>query len=276
MSRSKTLIMPSMMYGTAWKKENTKNLVIAAVSSGFNGIDTACQPKHYREDLVGEALSQLYSTTRTRESLFLQTKFTPISGQDPNNIPYDPKSPVPDQVKQSIEKSLRNLRTDYIDSMLLHSPLNTHDKTMDAWKILEQYHNHGTLKQLGISNIYDIDQLKRIYSDSTIKPSVIQNRFYQDTSYDKEIRSFCKQQNIKYQSFWTLTANLHLIRDVRTLAVSKTLGATPQQVFFRCVMDLGIVPLSGTTDKEHMMQDLCVEKMDHVLDSLPHIKHVVE
>lgn len=47
------------MYGTAWKKERTSDLVVQAVRAGFRGIDTACQPKHYREDLVGEALLRL-------------------------------------------------------------------------------------------------------------------------------------------------------------------------------------------------------------------------
>ena len=40
--------MPRLIYGTAWKKEATTELVIRAVLNGFRGIDTACQPKHYR------------------------------------------------------------------------------------------------------------------------------------------------------------------------------------------------------------------------------------
>ena len=49
--------IPAFLYGTAWKKEKTTNLVLQALKAGFAGIDTAAQPKHYREDLVGEALS---------------------------------------------------------------------------------------------------------------------------------------------------------------------------------------------------------------------------
>ena len=48
------LSMPWIMYGTAWKKERTAALVELAVEAGFRGIDTACQPRHYREDGVGE------------------------------------------------------------------------------------------------------------------------------------------------------------------------------------------------------------------------------
>jgi hypothetical protein len=49
--------MPKMLYGTAWKKDHTVDLVVQAVLAGFRGIDTACQPKHYREDLVGKVES---------------------------------------------------------------------------------------------------------------------------------------------------------------------------------------------------------------------------
>lgn len=54
------------MYGTAWKKENTTTLVYQAIKSGFRSIDTAAQPKHYREKLVGDALRMAYSERLVR------------------------------------------------------------------------------------------------------------------------------------------------------------------------------------------------------------------
>ena len=61
-----TGVSPSCADGTAWKKERTVELVITAVRSGFRAIDTACQPKHYREDLVGEALTRLAEEVSAR------------------------------------------------------------------------------------------------------------------------------------------------------------------------------------------------------------------
>ena len=82
---------PQLLYGTAWKKQDTEKLVKLAIKTGFRGIDTACQPKHYFEPGVGAALAALYAEgIVTRSDIFLQTKFTPIGGQDPNNVPYDP------------------------------------------------------------------------------------------------------------------------------------------------------------------------------------------
>lgn len=81
--------MPRMIYGTAWKGERTADLVETAGQTGFRAIDTAGQPKHYNEALVGVALNRLNDRGHGRESLFLQTKFAPLSGQDSGQVPYD-------------------------------------------------------------------------------------------------------------------------------------------------------------------------------------------
>ena len=66
----------------------------------------ACQPKHYQENLVGQALHRLLSSNKyKREDIWIQTKFTSLDGQDPNRIPYDRRKNAPDQVRESIEIS---------------------------------------------------------------------------------------------------------------------------------------------------------------------------
>jgi len=208
--------MPRMIYGTAWKKDRTKDLVIKAVNAGFRGIDTACQPRHYREDLVGDAIQHLISLkTIGRTDIFLQTKYTPVGGQDPNSIPYNPRDPLETQVKTSVEKSLSNLKTDFIDSLLIHSPLRMEEGgmngTLSVWKTLEQFVKQGKIKQIGLSNFYDLSDIKKVWEFAEIKPAIIQNRFYKDSGYDVGIRGFCATNQIFYQSFWTLTANPHVI-----------------------------------------------------------------
>lgn len=255
--------MPKIIYGTAWKKEKTNSLVSEAILSGYRGIDTACQPKHYQEDLVGEALVKLYKDNKIeRKDLFLQTKFTPLSGQDPSNIPYEKNAKLEVQVSQSLEKSLKNLQTDYLDSWILHSPLKMLEDTMRVWKVFETFYEKGTVKQLGISNIYEKSLLEMIWSKSIVKPSVVQNRFYSDTNYDKELREFCKSKGIIYQSFWTLTANPHILNEKIVKKIASEKKCTVEQLFFKFVMSLGIVPLTGTKTKEHMNDDLNVLEMN--------------
>lgn len=94
--------MPAFMYGTAWKKEATTQLVIEAITAGFSAIDTANQLIHYDEARVGEALVSLAQGGHTRDRLFLQTKFTPVNGQD-HRTPYDARAPITTQVRQSFE-----------------------------------------------------------------------------------------------------------------------------------------------------------------------------
>ncbi|KAL6050370.1 Aldo-keto reductase family 4 member C8 [Balamuthia mandrillaris] len=269
--------MPRMLYGTAWKKERTTELVVQAVLAGFRGIDTAGQPKHYREDLVGAALATLSSQHGIkREALFLQTKFTSVDGQDPTNIPYDPESPIPEQVRQSFARSLANLHTEYVDSLVLHSPMRTHAKTMQVWRVFEELHEEGCAKQLGISNCYDLNQLGRLWKEAKVKPAVVQNRFYADTDYDKDIRAFCKQHGVYYQSFWTLTANPHLLKTPVVRSIAKKVNGTPEQVFFRFVMDMDIIPLTGTTNERHMRQDLAVLTWPNLSsDDLHHLKELI-
>src|SRR5207248_8138648 len=110
MTERNTATTASFIYGTAWKKDATAELVRAALGAGFRAIDTANQPRHYQEPLVGEALAALAAAGVAREALFLQTKFTPINGQD-NRVPYDPQADPATQVRQSFESSLQHLKT---------------------------------------------------------------------------------------------------------------------------------------------------------------------
>lgn len=248
--------MPKLIYGTAWKKERTTDLVVKAIKLGFRGIDTACQPKHYNEPLVGEALKVLEKDGINRDSIFLQTKFTPVRGQDPNNIPYDKNAPLETQVAQSFKVSQKNLNTNYVDSLVLHSPMDSHNSNMIVWNALEKIYQSGGTKQIGISNCYDLKVLKAIYDNAKVKPSVVQNRFYKDSGYDKELRKWCANNGIIYQSFWTLTANPDILASKEIKDLSKKFNKTTAQILFRYLTQNNVAPLTGTCSDNHMKEDL--------------------
>ena len=250
-----------IIYGTAWKKEATVQHVMAAIQNGFRAIDTACQPRHYREDLVGKALRAVYQQgLTTREEIFLQTKFSPIDCQDASTIPYNPAAPLAAQVAASIQVSLSNLGTTYLDSLVLHSPLPTREETLQVWRAMEAAVANGTVRALGISNCYKIADVQWLYESSTIKPKVVQNRFYADTNWDPQIRAFCLARGISYQSFWSLTANPTIIGSDTNKRIAQQRGLTAEQAFFRFLLDLGITPLSGTTNPVHMREDVEVSQ----------------
>jgi diketogulonate reductase-like aldo/keto reductase len=247
---------PRIIYGTAWKKADTARLVSLAVHSGFRGIDTACQPKHYDEAGVGAGVAASLREGLTRADLYLQTKFTSLSGQDPDQVPYDRKAPLPEQVAQSVAVSLVNLQTDYLDCVLLHSPLPTMAQTQSAWRALEAFVDAGQIRQLGMSNCYRQDDLKCLYESARIKPAVLQNRFYADTHYDRELRGYCDQHQIIYQSFWTLSANPQLLAHKSVTVPAAIHQRTPAQILFRYLTQIGVTPLTGTKSEVHMREDL--------------------
>ena len=177
--------VPQLIYGTAWKKERTAELVAQALRAGFRGIDTACQPKHYHEPGVGEALAVVAREGVLRSDIFLQTKFSPLRGQDPDNVPYDPSASIDQQVQQSFAVSLRNLGVDTLDSLILHSPYSEDSDTLEAWGAMERLFDQGLVRQLGISNCYEPKRFERLWRAARIKPAALQNRFYAKTHYDR-------------------------------------------------------------------------------------------
>lgn len=250
--------LPKIVYGTAWKKERTAELVTQALTLGFRGIDTACQPKHYYEAGVGAGVAACLTQGLKRSDLYLQSKFTSFDGQDPHNVPYDPKASLSAQVAQSFQVSLNNLQTDYLDCLVLHSPLAQPQQTLEVWQAMEQLYHSGGVKQLGISNCYDLATFVSLYNQATIKPAVLQNRFYAATQYDRALRGFCSQQQVIYQSFWTLTANPNILADAKLQSLATKYGRSSAQIFFRYLSQRGIVPLTGTTSPQHMQEDLAI------------------
>lgn len=251
-------MIPRLIYGTAWKKARTAELVEKAVLYGFRGIDTACQPKHYYEPGVGEALQRIKAKGISRESLFIQTKFTPLAGQDLASVPYDRAASLGEQVRQSAQVSLKNLDVDYLDALLLHSPLPRFEETMEVWRAMEKLHAQGIVQRLGLSNCYELHTFQSVYDEAHIKPAFLQNRLYAHTDYDKALRRWCREKNIRYQSFWTLTANPHLLSDPFLLDLASAKGVTVEQLFFRFLSELDIIPLIGTCSEKHMQEDLAI------------------
>ena len=252
--------VPSFMYGTAWKKEATAQLVQLAVAAGFTAIDTANQLIHYQEALVGEALLALARKGMTRDRLFLQTKFTPTNGQD-HRTPYDASAALTTQVAQSFDSSLVHLHTDYLDSYVLHGPYQRQGlgaADWEVWAAIEGLYQSGKTKMIGISNVTP-EQLTQLCAKAAVKPMMVQNRCYAALGWDKEVREICRTHGIIYQGFSLLTANREVFSDPTIRAIAQRLKVGLAQVVFRFAMQIGMLPLTGTTDQQHMKDDLQAE-----------------
>jgi diketogulonate reductase-like aldo/keto reductase len=253
--------VPSFMYGTAWKKEATTQLVQLAVGTGFTAIDTANQLIHYQEALVGDALLALAQQGITRDRLFLQTKFTPTNGQD-HRTPYDASANLTTQVTQSFDSSLAHLHTDYLDSYVLHGPYQRRglgDADKEVWAAIEGLYRSGKTKTIGISNV-TAEQLTQLCAQAAVKPMMVQNRCYAALGWDKDVREICRAHGIIYQGFSLLTANQGIFAEPAIRAIAQRVGAGLAQVVFRFAMQIGMLPLTGTTNPQHMIEDLQAEQ----------------
>jgi diketogulonate reductase-like aldo/keto reductase len=258
--------VPRFLYGTAWKEDQTQSLTEFALRQGFRGLDTANQRRHYDEAAVGRGIAAAVAAGLVaREDLFLQTKFTFRRGQD-HRLPYDPDAPIPTQVEQSFARSLEHLGTEVIDSYVLHGPTKRAGLApadWEAWRAMEALHDGGRARLLGVSNV-TLEQLQRLCQGARVRPRFVQNRCYAAHGWDRRIREFCAANGLVYQGFSLLTANREVLAHPELARIARRHGRTVAQIVFRFGLDVGMVPLTGTTDAGHVRADL--EVFDFRLD----------
>lgn len=267
---------PQLLYGTAWKEEQTALFTQLALEQGFRGIDTANQRKHYFEAGVGEGIQNfLKQHALTREELFLQTKFTFQAGQD-SRLPYNPSASFTQQVNQSFDSSLTHLQTDFIDSFILHGPtysVGLTEEDWEVWEAMSELLRQGRVRYLGVSNV-SLEQLQQIYDNAEVKPQFVQNRCFAIRQWDKKVRQFCQSKDIIYQGFSLLTANQPFVDSEAIVAMGKQYQKTTPQIIFRFAQQIGMLPLTGTTNQKHMLQDLSINDFSLTEEQLKIIENI--
>lgn len=185
-----------------------------------------------------------------------------------HNIPYDPNSPLDEQVHASVSSSLAHFTFDeevnaYIDSLVLHSPPSDHfSDLLKVWQALETYVPHR-IRQLGISNT-DLHVVNRLCTSADVKvrPAVVQNRFYPATRWEVDLRAYCRSQGIAFQTFWTLSGNPGLLRSAPVKKLAKSAAITEPVALYALVLGLGGTSiLDGTKNEVHMAEDLQVTEI---------------
>ncbi|HKW94709.1 MAG TPA: aldo/keto reductase [Methylomirabilota bacterium] len=265
---------PDFLYGTAWKEDRTPGLVELALRAGFRGIDTANQRRHYFEAGVGQGLATAYRAgIVTRADLFLQTKFTYQPGQD-HRLPYDPAAELSTQVAQSMASSLEHLGTGHVDSYVLHGPASDYGWTgydAEVWEAMGKERDGGRTRQLGVSNV-SLRHLQQMVATGAEAPAFVQNRCFASRGWDRDVRAFCAQRRITYQGFSLLTANREVLAHPLIERIAARGQATPAQVVFRFARAVGMLPLTGTSNADHMRQDLASGRLALSADEITAIE----
>ena len=214
--------------------EECIRVVLDAIDAGYRLIDTA--QSYGNEEAVGEAIAK---SSVPREEMFITTKVW-IS-----NAGYD-------KAKESIESSLKKMKLDYLDLVLIHQPLNDYYGT---YRAMEELYKEGKIKAIGVSNFYP-DRLVDLALFNEVTPAVNQievNPFHQQIV----AQDFNSKYGVQLQAWAPFAEGRNGMFDNLTLKeIGEKYNKSVAQVILRWLLQRGIVPLAKTTNKERMLQNI--------------------
>ena len=229
--------MPVLGYGVFQvSPDECERCVLDAISVGYRLIDTA--QAYYNEQAVGQAVAKCGIP---RPELFLTTKIWITNAGE-------------EKAAASIDESLRKLRTDYIDLLLVHQPFSDYTGT---WRAMEKALRAGKVRAIGLSNFYP-DRFVDMAEYATVKPAVNQlltNVFSQQREAEAEMAPY----GTRLMAWGPLAqGDPGLQTNPLLLALSEKHGKTPQQVALRYLLQRGIIAIPKTTRVQRMKQNLDV------------------
>ena len=229
--------MPKLGYGVyQTPAEDTKRCVLDAIEVGYRSIDTA--QAYFNEEGVGAALSEC---GLPREEFFLTTKVWIT------NAGYE-------KARASIEESLKKLRTDYLDLLLIHQPFGDYYGT---YRAMEELYNEGKLRAIGVSN-FGPDRYLDIEHFATVKPAVnqIETHVFQQ---QKVAAEYLKKYDCQIESWGPFAEgrNDFFTNPVLT-KIGEAHGKTAAQIALRFLLQKDVVVIPKTVHKDRMQQNFDV------------------
>ncbi|MBR4234438.1 MAG: aldo/keto reductase [Clostridia bacterium] len=243
--RTKTVLlnsgyeMPILGLGTyALDYDTCVSSVKALLASGGRLIDTAYM--YGNEDAVGEGVRQAMAEYGIpREDIFVITKIYPSQFGNP---------------EAAIETALKKLDIGYIDMMLLHHPGRN---DIEAYHAMEKYAVQGKIRSLGLSNWY-IEELTEFLPQTDVMPALVQNEihpYYQE----QDVVPFIQEKGIVVQCWYPLGGRGYtreLLTDRTILDIANAHGVSAAQVVLRWDLQRGIVVIPGSSNPEHIRENL--------------------
>lgn len=229
--------MPQLGYGVYQvTKDECERCVLDALAVGYRSIDTA--QAYFNEEEVGNAIQK---SGVKREDIFLTSKVWV------EHYGYE-------ECKKSVLESLKKLKTDYIDLMLLHQPFSDY---YGAWRALEELYEEGKLRAIGISNFYP-DRMVDIASFAKIRPMVNQIEIHPHNQ-QKEAEKWNKKYGVQLEAWAPFGEGRGGMFDLPELKeIADKYGKTVAQVILRWHLQRGIVVIPKSTHKERMEENFNV------------------
>lgn len=228
--------MPILGYGTykiADQAEATR-CVLQALEIGYRLIDTATF--YQNEAGIGQAIR---ASELPRQDLFLTTKlWTDVDCRE--------------KVLRSVEDSLKKLKTDYLDLLLIHWPTAANKV---VWQTMLQLRQIGVVKSVGTSN-FKQHHIEEIFNDSGIKPAVNQVELH-PLFQQPDLQAYCKDKDIRLQAWSPLMRSKALEID-KLAALAAKYGVSVAQLILRWDIQSGVSTIPKTTNKERMMENFSI------------------
>ena len=229
--------MPQLGYGVYQvTKEECERCVLDALKVGYRLFDTA--QSYFNEEEVGNAIVK---SGGSREEIFLTSKVWIY------HYGYE-------ESRKSVLESLRKLKTDYIDLMLLHQPFSDY---YGAYRALEDLYDEGKIKAIGISNFYP-DRMVDLASFTRIKPMINQIEIhpYHQQVFSKEWHDKYGVQLEAWAPFGEGRKNMFELSELKE--IGDKYGKTVAQVILRWHLQRGIVVIPKSTHLERMKENFNV------------------
>ena len=229
--------MPVLGYGVYQvTKDECERCVLDALDAGYRSIDTA--QSYFNEEEVGEAIAK---SGLPREEIFLTTKvWVEHYGEQET---YD-----------SVIESLRKLKTDVLDLVLLHQPFADY---YGAWRALEKLYEEGKVRAIGVSNFYP-DRMVDIASFARIRPMINQietHPLFQRT----EDHKWMEKYGVAHEAWAPFGEGRGGLFENEVLTkIGEKYGKTSAQVMLRWNIQRNVIVLPKSTHKERMIQNLNV------------------
>lgn len=242
--------MPMLGMGT-WpmKGEECTGAVLTALEVGYVHFDTAWMYKNH--DAIGEALKR---SGVDRSGLFLTSKVWNT------HLHYD-------GVREQMEETLRDLKTDYVDLFLIHWP-NDEVPLEETFRALGELAEEGKARSIGVSN-FDIPRLEKAQSVSDAPVCVNQIK-YNPGAQQPDVLAWCKQNGVAVTAYSPL-AKANAPDNPALLDVAREHGRTPVQTTLRWLIQLGIIVIPKASSEEHLRENqdvfewsLSAEEMERI------------
>ncbi|ROI14698.1 aldo/keto reductase [Epilithonimonas hominis] len=237
--------IPEIGFGTWQTTESVQKTVKAALEAGYRHIDTA--DIYGNEEEIGEAIEE---SGIERKDLYLTTKIW-NSNRSAQGVKY------------SVEQSLKKLKTNYLDLLLIHWPANEtqfenwKEINAETWKAMEELYKSGVVKTIGVSN-FMLPQIKALLETAEVIPAVNQIEFHPGYT-QQEVVDFCKEKGIAIEA-WSPIGSGRLLKDENLKDIAEKYDVSPAILCIQFCLQSGVIVLPKSENPVNIKNNLHFER----------------